>query len=112
MNEEDFLRLYEKICQIENMIKELKIQTEQKHGRPETPTEYFAVEWEEYKELLIIKGKYEELKRQKELTIQYIPNIQPLSTPYPQDLPLKYPNTIFCDKKDEVKLQNNIVGVK
>ena len=63
MNEEDFLRLYEKICQIENMIKELKIQTEQKYDRPEAPTEYFAVEWEEYKELLTIKGKYEELSK-------------------------------------------------
>lgn len=39
---------------------------------PEAPTGYIAVKWEEYKELLIIKGKYEELsKLHKPLIIKY-----------------------------------------
>lgn len=33
---------------------------------PECPTGYVAVKWEEYKELLIIKGRYEELKKYHE----------------------------------------------
>lgn len=67
---------------------------------------YVAVKWPEYKELLIIKGKYEELKEKEAPTIQYVPytpNIQPLTTPYPQDLTPKYPY-IFCgSNKVEVK---------
>lgn len=39
---------------------------------PEAPLGYVAVKWEEYKELLIIKGKYEELSKFREpLTIKY-----------------------------------------
>lgn len=39
---------------------------------PEAPIGYVAVKWEEYKELLIIKGRYEELKKYHEpLIIKY-----------------------------------------
>lgn len=58
---------------------------------------YVAIKWSEYKELLIMKGKYEELKEKESPTIQYVPytpNIQPLTTPYPQDLTPKYTYTI------------------
>lgn len=50
---------------------------------------YVAVKWSEYKELLTIKGKYEELKEKEAPTIQYVPytpNIQPLTYPYPADI--------------------------
>lgn len=63
---------------------------------PEAPAGYIAVKWEEYKELLITKGRYEELKA-KEDTIHYVPytpNIQPLTTPYSADLTPKYPYTL------------------
>ena len=47
--------------------------------------DYIAIKFSEYKELLIIKGKYEELK-EKSSALKYIsefePNIQPLTTPY------------------------------
>jgi hypothetical protein len=44
---------------------------------------YIAIKWSEYKELLITKGRYEELV--KKPTVEYVPynpNIQPLITPY------------------------------
>lgn len=63
---------------------------------------YVAIKWSEYKELLITKGKYEELKSQKEPAIQYIPSIQPLTTPYPADLTPKYPNVTLCNVEREL----------
>lgn len=69
---------------------------------------YVAVKWSEYKELLITKGKYEELKSQKEPIIQYIPNIQPLKTPYPQDLMPKYPNVTLCNCEVERQMDGSL----
>ena len=58
--------------------------------------EYVAIKWSEYKELLITKGRYEELKRQEDRpSIQYIPNIQPLA--YPNDNTL---TKITCDRNE------------
>lgn len=70
--------------------------------------EYIAIKWSEYKELLITKGKYEELSKQKEPLIQYIPNIQPLTTPYPADLTKTYQTEITCN--NDVPRGRNIEG--
>lgn len=48
--------------EVESIKRLLKIAKE-KTNIPEAPIGYVAVKWEEYKELLIIKGKYEELKK-------------------------------------------------
>lgn len=67
---------------------------------------YVSVKWSEYKELLVMKGKYEELKEKEAPIIQYVPytpNIQPLTTPYPADLNPKYPYTFCGSNKVEVK---------
>lgn len=66
---------------------------------------YVAIKWSEYKELLIMKGKYEELKEKEPILkyVPYTPNIQPLTTPYPQDLTPKYPYTFCGSDKVEVK---------
>ena len=39
------------------------------------------IPFEEYKELLIIKGKYEELKSRQTIKIDYSPTVQPLTMP-------------------------------
>lgn len=51
----------------------------------------------EYKELLIIKGKYEELSKKEQPIIWNPPPIQPLTVPYPQDLTPKYPSVTLCN---------------
>lgn len=52
---------------------------------------YIAIKFSEYKELLILKGKYEELSK-KGNTITWNPEpIQPLTTSYPIDLTPRYP---------------------
>ena len=60
----------------------------------------------EYKELLITKGKYEELSKKEQPIIWNPPSIQPLTAPYPQDLTPKYPAEIWCSSSDnkEAKL--------
>lgn len=51
---------------------------------------YVAVKWSEYKELLITKGKYEELSNRERTITFNPPTIQPLTVPYSQDLTQKY----------------------
>ena len=61
---------------------------------------YVAIKWSEYKELLITKGKYEELSSQKSPVITYGPRDNggiSITTPYPQDLTPKYPNVTLCN---------------
>ena len=43
----------------------------EKQEIPEAPAGYIVVKWEEYKELLIIKGKYEELSKYQQPLIIY-----------------------------------------
>lgn len=53
--------------------------------------EYIAIKLSEYKELLITKGKYEELSKEKNIVTWNPPAIMPCTTPYPQDLTPRYP---------------------
>lgn len=60
------------IKDFETKIEELENQLREERNIPEAPVGYVAVKWEEYKELLIIKGKYEELSKLHEpLIIKY-----------------------------------------
>ncbi len=63
--------------------------------------EKITISMEEYKELLIIKGKYEELKEQQITTPKYIPTTYP--TIYPT-LTKDYPKEPITVYKTEVSL--------
>lgn len=81
---------------------------------------YVAIKWSEYKELLITKGKYEEIKKKEAPTIEYVPyapNTSPITTPYPADLTPKYPYTLcktetHDDAIDSLRAINTKVEVK
>lgn len=53
---------------------------------------YIGIKLSEYKELLVIKGKYEELSKKEEIIKWNPPIIQPLTTPYPEDLTPRFPS--------------------
>lgn len=62
---------------------------------------YITISMEEYKELLIIKGKYEELKAQQLVTMPMIPQtLNPYYTTEPIDIPA-YKITCDCSKEAE-----------
>lgn len=75
--------------------------------------EYITIKFSEYKELLITKGKYEELSKEKN-TITWNPApIQPLTTPYPIDLTPKYPYTLCkteCMHDDAIDSLKTMAG--
>lgn len=68
---------------------------------------YVAIKWSEYKELLIIKGKYEELSK-KPLITYNLREVDNKTLPYPQDLTPKYPYTTTCESKNSTFVRSDL----
>ena len=68
-------------------------------------TETITISMEYYNELLITKGKYEELKSQQTKQIDWNPRVVPLSTPTiyeEKKTPLDF-TTITCSEEKNIK---------
>ena len=67
--------------------------------------EEITIPMEEYKELLVIKGKYEELKSQSlQIGIIEYPKTNPLNTPWYTNTPISQtPYKITCDCNKEAE---------